>query len=80
VTHELYSEAVLTQDLPDYNLRRGDVVVIVDHHVAPDKEDGYSIEVFNATGDTIAVTTVPAASLEPLRSDEVLCARVLQVA
>ncbi len=80
MTFELYSEAVLTRDLPDHNLCRGDVVVIVDHHVAPDKEDGYSIEVFNATGDTIAVTTVPAASLEPLRSDEVLCARVLQVA
>ena len=45
-----------------------------------DGEEGYSIEVFNATGDTIAVATVPESHLEPLRSDEVLCARILQLA
>jgi hypothetical protein len=80
MTFELYSEAVLTRDLPEHNLRCGDVVVVIDHHVARDGEEGYSIEVFNATGDTIAVTTVPESHLEPLRSDEVLCARVLQPA
>jgi hypothetical protein len=80
MTFNLYSEAVLTQDLPEHSLCRGDVVVIVDHHVAPDMAEGYSIEVFNATGDTIAVATVPESHLEPLRSDEVLCARVLQPA
>jgi len=47
----------------------------VDHHVAPDGTEGYSIEVFNAVGDTIAVTAVPATALEPLREDEILCAR-----
>jgi hypothetical protein len=56
------------------------VVVVIDHHVARDGEEGYSIEVFNATGDTIAVTAVSESHLEPLRSDEVLCARVLQPA
>ena len=45
------------------------------HHVAPDGTEGYSIEVFNAVGDTIAVTVVPATALEPLREDEILCAR-----
>jgi len=80
MTFNLYAEAVLTHDLPDHNLRRGDVVVIVDHHEAPDGEDGYSIEVFNATGDTIAVATVPESYLESVRSDDVLCARVLQPA
>ncbi|MFM8684744.1 MAG: DUF4926 domain-containing protein, partial [Chthoniobacterales bacterium] len=64
----------------EHNLRRGDVVVIVDHHIARDGEEGYSIEVFNATGDTIAVATVPESQLEALRDDEVLCARVLQPA
>jgi hypothetical protein len=44
----------------------------VDHHVAPDGTEGYSIEVFNAVGDTIAVT---ATALEPLHEDEILCAR-----
>lgn len=80
MTFKLYSEAVLTRDLPEHSLCRGDIVVIVDHHSARDGEEGYSIEVFNATGDTIAVATVPESHLEPLRSDEVLCARVLQPA
>ncbi len=74
---ELYTDAVLTCDVPEHRLKRGDVVKLVDHHVAPDGAEGYSIEVFNAIGDTIAVTTVLETSLEPLREDEVLAARVL---
>ena len=32
---------------------------------------------FGALGDTVIVITVPDSALEPLREDEVLCARVL---
>jgi hypothetical protein len=74
---ELYTDAVLTCDVPEHRLKRGDVVKLVDHHVAPDGSEGYSIEVFNAVGDTIAVTAVSETSLEPLREDEILSARVL---
>ncbi|MDA0739421.1 MAG: DUF4926 domain-containing protein [Nitrospirae bacterium] len=74
---EPFSDAVLKCDLPEYRLCRGDIVKLVDHHIAPDGTEGYSIEVFNAVGDTIAVTTVPVSSLEALRKDEVLCARPL---
>ncbi len=72
---KLYTDAVLTCDVPEHRLKRGDIVKLVDHHVAPDGTEGYSIEVFNAVGDTIAVTAVPVAALEPLREDEILCAR-----
>ncbi len=61
---ELYTEVVLARDLPELGLRRGDLVKLVDHHVAPDGEEGYSIEVFNAVGETIAVSSVPANALE----------------
>ncbi len=74
---KLYTDVVLTHDLPAHRLRRGDIVKLVDHHVATDGTKGYSIEVFNAVGDTIAVTAVPATTLEALREDEVLCARAL---
>jgi hypothetical protein len=74
---ELYSDAVLTCDVPQHRLRRGDIVKLVERHVAPDGTEGYSIEVFNAIGDTIAVTAVPASALEVLREDEILCARLL---
>ena len=74
---ELYTDAVLTRDVPEHRLRRGDIAKLVDHHVARDGGEGYSIEVFNALGETIAVTAVPESALEALREDEVLCARVL---
>ncbi len=77
MTFELYTDVVLTCDLPAHRLRRGDIVKLVDRHTAPDGVQGYSIEVFNAVGDTITVTAVPASALESLREDEVLCARTL---
>ena len=74
---ELYTDAVLTCDVPKHRLKRGDIVKLVDQHIAPDGTEGYSIEVFNALGDTIAVTAVPSTALEPLREDEILCARLM---
>ncbi len=37
----------------------------------------YSIEVFNAVGDTIVVTVVPESAIEALRDDQVLSVRLL---
>lgn len=74
---ELYTDAALSRDIPEHKLRRGDLVKVVDHHPSVDGENGYSIEVFNAIGDTIAVTAVPESALEPLRKDEVLSVRGL---
>ncbi len=61
---ELYTDAALTCDLPERHVKRGDIIKLVDHHVAPDGTEGYSIEVFNAVGDTIAVTAVPATAVD----------------
>ncbi len=75
---ELYKDMVLTRDLPAERLKRGDIVKLVEHHSGrPGQEDGYSAEVFNALGDSIAVITVPESALEPLREDEVCCVRPL---
>jgi hypothetical protein len=77
---ELYTDAVLTRDLPAHALRRGDVVKVVDSHTMTDGRIGYSIEVFNAVGETIAVTSVNAEDLEPLLANEVFSIRKLSVA
>jgi hypothetical protein len=60
---ELYQDAILTVDLPNHGLCAGDVGTLVEHHVVPDKEDGYSLEFFDMTGRTVAVVTVPASYL-----------------
>jgi len=77
VRFELYTDAALARDIPEHRLRQGDVVKIVDHHPSSNGESGYSIEVFNAIGETIAVTAVPESALESLRKDEVLSVRAL---
>lgn len=77
---KLNTDVALTCDLPQHRLRRGDIVKVVDRHPGPGGDIGYSIEVINALGDTIAVTTVPASCLEPLHEDEVLCRRPLKSA
>jgi hypothetical protein len=77
---ELYKDVVLALDLPEHRLKRGDIVKLVEHHLAPDGKEGYSAEVFNVLGDTLAVISVPESALEPLREDEVLCARARVVA
>ena len=74
---ELYTDAALARDIREHRLRQGDVVKIVDHHPSSNGESGYSIEVFNAIGETIAVTAVPESALESLRKDEVLAVRAL---
>jgi hypothetical protein len=68
---------MLAVDLPEHRLKRGDLVKLVEQHLAPDGTAGYSAEVFNALGDTLAVITVPESGLETLREDEVLCTRTL---
>lgn len=75
----LYTDVALTRDVPEHRLRRGDVVRLVEHHIAPDGEEGYSAEVLGAKGKTLAVIGIEAKALEALRDDEVLSVRALAV-
>jgi len=76
---EMFKMVTLQEDIPEYKLRRGDVATIVEHHPASD-EDGYSLEVFNAIGETIAVVTVAESQIKLLTANQVLHARVLEEA
>jgi Domain of unknown function (DUF4926) len=78
--YALFTEMALSRDLPEHGLRRGDVVRVIDDHRYPDGREGYSIEICNAVGDTVAVTAVEEAVLEPLQSDEILSIRRLTTA
>lgn len=74
---KLFQQAALSKDIPEKRLRRGDLATVVDHHPARDGEAGYSIEVCNVVGDTIAVTVVPESCLQELTADEILHVRSL---
>jgi Domain of unknown function (DUF4926) len=73
--YALFTEMALSRDLPEYGLRRGDVVRLLNDYLCPGGREGYSIEVCNAVGDTITVTEVEEAALEPLGSDEIFTIR-----
>lgn len=75
----LFSRVALAVDLPEEGIRRGDVATVIEHHAAPAPtvEPGYSVEVFNAIGETLAVLTLPESHLAALRNDEVLSVRSL---
>jgi hypothetical protein len=75
--YKLFQQVALAKDIPEKKLRRGDLATVIDHHPARDREPGYSIEVFNAVGDTIAVTVVPESFLQELTPDEILHVRSL---
>ena len=74
---KLFQQVALAKDIPDKKLRRGDLATVVDVHPTNGGEPGYSIEIFNALGDTIAVTVVPESLLEDLSADEILHVRSL---
>jgi hypothetical protein len=68
----------LKRDLPEHNLRRGDVAVLLDYVPHPEGgEQGCVLEVFNALGESLAVIAVPESAIEALRADEVLAVRPL---
>ncbi len=78
--YELFKDLVLLKDIPEKKLKKGDVATIVEHHPSDTSEDGYSLEVFNVLGDTIAVVTVSESGIEPLKKSEVFSVRSLEVA
>jgi len=74
----LYDRVALRRDIPEHNLRQGDVAVLVDYAAHPQgEEEGCILEIFNAVGESIAVVAVPVSSVEALRADEVLAVRHL---
>ena len=60
---EMYQDVILTVDHPEHALCTGDVGTLVDRHLLPGKEVGYSVEFFDMTGRTVAVIIVPSSCL-----------------
>jgi hypothetical protein len=75
---ELYQDVALARDIPEHHLKVGDVATLIDYvHHPTDGETGCVLEIFNATGESIAVVAIPVSAIEPLRADEILTVRSL---
>ncbi|GGA03425.1 DUF4926 domain-containing protein [Okeania sp. KiyG1] len=54
MTFPLFSQVQLTQDIPEFNLKKGSIGVIVEYYPMSQGEDGYSVEGLIAQ-DTVEV-------------------------
>lgn len=73
--YELFREVVLLTNIPEKKLKKGDVATVVDYHPSKKSEDGYTLEIFNALGDSIAIVTVSESGIAPLKETEVFSVR-----
>lgn len=74
----LYERVVLTEDVPGEGLRAGDAGVIVEHYPArPGVPEGYELEIYSASGHTLAVVSVHASAVRAASEHEVLTVRRL---
>ena len=81
MNYKPFTRVALSVDLPQHRLRSGDVGTVVESHAGrPGQEPGYTLEVFNAVGETIAVPTVRESQIESLDGGEVLHVRRLEAA
>ena len=76
MAYNLFTRVSLAEDLPEYGLNKGDLATIVERHEGkPGQETGYSLEVFNAVGETIAVLVVGESKINLVKENEILHVR-----
>ncbi len=62
---------VLTEDLPEYGLKRGDLGTVVLLHPA----EGYEVEFVTLDGQTLAVVSLTSRQVRPIGRTEIAQAR-----
>ena len=78
MAYPLFTRVSLASDFPEHSLHRGDLATIVEvHEGGPAQETGYSLEVFNAVGETIVVLVVEESKITPVKRNEILHVRQL---
>ncbi|GAB4278149.1 MAG: hypothetical protein Fur0025_04480 [Oscillatoriaceae cyanobacterium] len=74
--YPLFSQVALTEDLPQYHLKRGDIATIVEHYsMSETQEDGYSLEGFDIPQITIEVTASQIMALSDYLREEAILSK-----
>lgn len=67
---ELYRRVMVNRDVPEENLKQGDLARLVDYARHPrGGEDGAVLEIFNVLGESLRVAVVPVSAVEALRPE-----------
>jgi hypothetical protein len=67
-------EVVLTCDLPEQGLTKGDLGVVVLVH---NKGEGFEVEFMTLDGETVAIETLRRSQVRPIKKHEIAHAREL---
>lgn len=69
---EIFTQAALAEDLPDYQLRKGDLVTVVEYLPKNEyHEEGYIVEVFDVLGKTLYVIALKINQLQALKPNAI---------
>lgn len=79
VQHPLFSQVALAEDLPEHNLKRGDIATVVEHFPMPDGEDGYSLEGFDVPHVTIEVAASQIIPVMQWQQEETILTKLRQL-
>jgi Domain of unknown function (DUF4926) len=71
-----HDRVALTEDIPEYGLKRGDIATVVMVHSIP----GYELEFVTLNGETLAVISVFPQQVRAIGRREIAQARELEVA
>jgi len=72
----LFSRVVLMQDIPEENLFAGDIGVTVEHYPATKYyPEGYEVEFFAATGETLNVVSLDTDQLRSVTGNDIFHVR-----
>jgi hypothetical protein len=81
MTPELYTQVVISRDIPQEHVQRGDLAMFIDTLPDPNGgEEGAVLEIFNAVGESIRVLAVPISAIEPPRPEYVPAVRMIEPA
>lgn len=73
IRYKLLDSVVLLHDLPEFELRSGDLGTVVEIY----EPDGLEIEFVKASGETLAVITVTEKDVRPVESADIISVRSL---
>jgi hypothetical protein len=76
MTKEL-DTVVLTEDLPEHGLKRGDLGTVVLLHPAEGPPEGYEVEFMTLDGQTLAVVSLSSRQVRPIGRREIAQARAV---
>ena len=69
--YQLLDTVVLDRDLPDHDLRKGDLGAIVEIY----EPDAFEVEFVTASGRTAALVTLTAGDVRPVAADDLIAVR-----